>query len=334
MSPAWQAEESRVSGRLKLGQILVNRGLLKPDHLAMALADQQSTGARLGMTLVRLGFVDEETLIRTLAGQLKLPVARIRGKRVGPEVLACVGVDLAEKHRCLPLFFKREAGERVLFVAMEDPSDGDALEELARESGEIVRPVLVGPTELEEALQRHYHWASLTGEAPEWGVPRPADEAGGAEDPEPDPDRPGAEPGFALGAAEAPQPGFGLAPDPELGADPGGPEPTRHEEPLWAASWVEEDGEADTAPELPGGELPAGELLDADDDAAEPDFELAAPDPAPQPPAPQVARPDSLDPRIILRALSQLLVEKGVITRDEFVQRLGELAAREGVRVD
>jgi hypothetical protein len=97
---------------------------------------------------------------------------------------------------------------------------------------------------------------------------------------------------------------------------------------------VEEDGEADTAPELPGGELPAGELLDADDDAAEPDFELAAPDPAPQPPAPQVARPDSLDPRIILRALSQLLVEKGVITRDEFVQRLGELAAREGVRVD
>jgi type IV pilus assembly protein PilB len=316
-----------VSGRLKIGQILVNRGLLNPDHLAMALADQQSTGARLGMTLVRLGFVDEETLIRTLAGQLKLPVARIRGKRVGPEVLACIGVDLAEKHRCLPLFFKKENGERVLFVAMEDPSDLDALEELALESGETVRPVLVGPTELEEALQRHYHWASLTGETPEWGVPPPADEADGTEDADP-----GADPGFELGAAEAPEPGFGLDPDAEPDADPGGPDPTRDEEPAWATSWAEEDGEADTAPELPDRDPAARDLLDPDE--AEPDFELAAPDPAAQPPPPRVARPDALDPRIILRALSQLLVEKGVITRDEFVQRLGELAAREGVRVD
>jgi hypothetical protein len=312
----------------------------------MALADQQSTGARLGATLVRLGYVDEETLIRTLASQLKLPVARIRGKRVGPEVLACIGVDLAEKHRCLPLFFKKENGERVLFVAMEDPSDGDALEELARESGEVLRPVLVGPTELEEALQRHYHWASLTGEAPEWGEARPADEADERDEAD-DADRPAAEPDFEVGAAEAPQTVFALEPEAELGADPDEPDPLQDEEPLRAARWEvgEESGDADTAPDLPDPDPAAREAFDPDGAAAEPEpafelaapepaFELAAPEPPPRPAAAPAMRPDALDPRIILRALSQLLVEKGVITRDEFVQRLGELAAREGVRVD
>ena len=92
-------------GTLKIGQLLISRGLLQPDHLSEALAEQQEIGSRLGMILVRRGFVEEETLIRTLAGQLKLPVARIRGKRVGPEVVECIPVDVAEKHRCLPLFF-------------------------------------------------------------------------------------------------------------------------------------------------------------------------------------------------------------------------------------
>ena len=60
------------------------------------------------MTLVLMGFLEEETLIRTLAAQLKLPVARIRGKRVNAEVVELVPVELAEKHRCLPLFVKSQ----------------------------------------------------------------------------------------------------------------------------------------------------------------------------------------------------------------------------------
>jgi hypothetical protein len=343
-----------VGGRLKLGQILVNRGLLEPDQLAAALADQQESGARLGMTLVRMGFVDEETLIRTLAGQVKLPVARIRGKRVSPDVLECVPVDLAEKHRCLPLFFKQEGGGRVLFVAMEDPSDSEAIDAIASDSGQRVRPVLVGPTELEEALQRHYHWASLTGEAPGWLSNRPASdgEASGGSEPDPvEPDEGPALPeegeggdereGGAEDWAGGPDPGsdadedlvgddigLGLEFDPEardetaLDDDP---------DPLGAALLPEspyfgEPGEADTAPELPEGAADTdGDRLEIDED-----FGLAAP--VAQQSSTRMPRPESLDPSIILRALSQLLVEKGVISRDEFVQRLGELAAREASR--
>jgi hypothetical protein len=339
-----------VSGRLKLGQILVNKGLLDPDQLAAALADQQESGSRLGMTLVRMGFVDEETLIRTLAGQVKLPVARIRGKRVSPDVLECIPVDLAEKHRCLPLFFKQEGGQRVLFVAMEDPSDSEAIDAIASDSGQALRPVLVGPTELEEALQRHYHWASLTGEKPEWLSVRTPSEGSASGDPEPDP----------VGASEEPtRPEEGEEGDGEWAGEPGscadadedligddtglgldfdadardelGPEDESglddDSDPLGAALLPEsrcfgEPGEADTAPELPES---AADRLEIDE-------ELGLATAAAAPSGTRVPRPESLDPSIILRALSQLLVEKGVISRDEFVQRLGELAAREASR--
>jgi type IV pilus assembly protein PilB len=337
-----------VSGRLKLGQILVNRGLLAPDQLASALADQQDRGARLGMTLVRMGFVDEETLIRTLAGQVKLPVARIRGKRVSPDVLECIPVDLAEKHRCLPLFFKQEGGERVLFIAMEDPSDSDAIDALASASGQVLRPVLVGPTELEEALQRHYHWASLTGEMPEWLVDRSSSEGGGPGNREPDPeaaaespadpedDEAGwaAEPGadgdldVDLGGDEA---GLGLDFESDAGEESeleGDADPLS-EALLPAAPSLGALAEADTSPELP--ELGA-ERSDEDAHPLEIEEEFGLSEAPRAQAGAQMPRLESLEPSIILRALAQLLVEKGVISRDEFVQRLGELAAREAGR--
>ena len=137
--------------RLKLGEMLVAKGLITEAQLASALGEQRRWGKRLGMTLVLMGYLEEETLIRTLAAQLKLPVARIRGKRVNAEVVELVPVELAEKHRCLPLFVKDQGGSRELFLAMEDPSDLDAQGELGFRIGFRSRPVLVAPTDHPEA---------------------------------------------------------------------------------------------------------------------------------------------------------------------------------------
>jgi type IV pilus assembly protein PilB len=276
-----------VGGRLKLGQILLSKELISPEQLASALGEQERWGSRLGMTLVRMGFIEEEALIRVLAGQLRLPVARIRGKSVNSDVLEFVPVELAEKYRCLPLFVREEGGAKTLFLAMEDPSDLEAMDELAFRIGQKLRPVLVAPTELEDALQRHYHGATLMG---------------GCTD--------------ALPPVRVSQ-----RPDPE---------------------------EAETAPELPPLDtLLAPELepsaVDSDPD---PDPE---PEPAPEPDSlsgaaldPQVAPADEadsdrelsqgLEARVILRALAQLLVEKGVISRDELAERLRSIAAEERSR--
>ena len=73
-----------------------------------------------------------------------------------PEVLALVPDELAKKHRCLPLSTSEAPSGRVLFLAMQDPADLAAADEIAFHAGCKVKPVLAAPGELEEALVRHY----------------------------------------------------------------------------------------------------------------------------------------------------------------------------------
>ena len=76
--------------RPKLGELLVMAGAIDQTQLGAALAEQRRFGHPLGTTLVRMGFLDEEALIRTLARQLKLPIAWLRGKWVEQAVLSAL----------------------------------------------------------------------------------------------------------------------------------------------------------------------------------------------------------------------------------------------------
>jgi type IV pilus assembly protein PilB len=241
--------------KAKLGDILVGSGVIDEAQLAAALGEQKKWGRPLGMTLVRMGLLEEADLVRTLAEQLALPMARLRGKRVIPEVLEIVPVELAEKHRCLPLFLKPEGGAQALFLAMEDPSDLVALDEVGFRIGMKVRPVLVAPSELDEALHRHYHWSCVAQDAAPLGSPGAAPEGSGGEE-------------LELLDFDA------------------------------AASGPTAVSELEPEPNGPGEE-----------------------------PQPHKASPVQSD--AILRALTQLLVEKGVITRAELVERLGTLESEE-----
>ncbi len=146
--------------RARLGDILIEAGEIDGAQLEQALSEQGRTGSRLGMTLVQMGVLSEEVLVHTLSKQLSLPMASLRGKRVGGELLELVPLDLADKCRCFPLFLKPLGDDTALFLGMEDPSDTDAIREVAASTGMKVRPVLVAPSDLEDALGRHYDWAA------------------------------------------------------------------------------------------------------------------------------------------------------------------------------
>jgi hypothetical protein len=226
----------------RLGDLLVEAGVIDAAQLESALGEQRQWGRPLGMTLVRMGFIDEDTLIHTLAAQLRLPVVKLRGKRVAAEVLERVPQDLAEKHRCIPLLVNDEGGRQVLYLGMEDPADLEAIDEISFRVGAKVKPVLVAPAELDVALKTHYRWAA------ELAVAGPT-----------------------------------AAPASELGE--------------------ERDAEF-------------GGLL------SEPEAPSSAPRVAP-------AQRAAVPPAAILRALSQLLVEKGVITREELVERVSAVVRNE-----
>jgi type IV pilus assembly protein PilB len=151
--------------RRKLGELLVMGGAINQSQLATALSNQRQFGRPLGKVLVEMGLIDEETMIRTLARQLKLPVAWLDGKWVEEEVVRLVPAELALKHCCLPLAVVEEAGAKVLHLAMQDPGNLEVLDLVGFQVGHKVNPVLAAPTELEEAVQRHYNLGAQPGDA-------------------------------------------------------------------------------------------------------------------------------------------------------------------------
>ncbi len=159
----------------RLGQLLVRAGVLDPGSLAKGLAEHERTGRPLGMTLVELGFVSEQTLVSTLAHQLGLPVARVATWPVNVELRELVPAELAEKHRCLPLALKDEGSRRSLYLAMVDPSDLECVEAVATATGREIRIVLVAPSELDGALVRHYRGDQSEPEPAPGELPSPDD---------------------------------------------------------------------------------------------------------------------------------------------------------------
>jgi type IV pilus assembly protein PilB len=136
--------------------MLVAAGAIEPAQLTAALEEQKRSGGLLGMALVRMGIVDERTLVRALAGQLKVPVVQLEGKQISSEVLDLLSVELVEKYRCLPLLINGEGDARILYLGMEDPSDPDVVAEICTLVGMNIQAVLVAPTELDEGIFRHY----------------------------------------------------------------------------------------------------------------------------------------------------------------------------------
>jgi type IV pilus assembly protein PilB len=145
-----------VAERVKLGELLVRAGAINRAQLKAALGEHEKWGLPLGMTLIELKFLDEETLVRTLARQLKVPLAWMRGKRVKPAVIDLIPAELAREHRYIPLTVREEPEGRVLFLGMQDPGDLDSLDNVSFRLGWKVKPILVAPSELEEALERYY----------------------------------------------------------------------------------------------------------------------------------------------------------------------------------
>jgi hypothetical protein len=300
---------------------------LNESQLELGLAEQKSTGRPLGMTLVRLGYLDEPTLIRALASQLKLPVVSLRGKRINAEILRLVPVATAEKFGCLPLLINGEGSEQVLYLGVEDATDAGVLAEIGAEVGMAVQPVLVGPTELDECIHRHYHWESTAIAAADPGFqsgPLAAKKPTGEV----------TEPRSLSGAsdlflmAEQPQDdeevGFGEFLDMDLGVE-ADPDPDAEFEFQFEPE-PEPELESDFEPEF---ETDSEAELSMPELAVEPEPEIPDILEFAEPPPETLLSAKSAVPSAndsMLRAIAQLLIEKGIFTRDELVDRLRTVA--------
>ena len=136
----------------KLGEILLRDGLITLDQLKRALIEQKQTGMRLGYTLVTLGFVEETEISKMLARQYRMPAVDLSRFEVDPKILRLIPPDVAIKHTVLPL--KREG--RTLTVAIADPNNVTAIEDIKFITRCDVFPVIAGEYTLRNAIDRYY----------------------------------------------------------------------------------------------------------------------------------------------------------------------------------
>ncbi len=136
---------------MKLGEILVQQGACTAAHVQAALASRQ-TGERIGQTLIRLGHATEDAVLEALGRQAAMPVVDLASAEVDAEVIKTIPMKAVIQGQCLPL--KRENGR--LMVAIADPLDLRAVDELRLLVGGKVEPVLAKAREIEKLLKLHF----------------------------------------------------------------------------------------------------------------------------------------------------------------------------------
>jgi type IV pilus assembly protein PilB len=135
-----------------LGDILVERGLVTREALDAAMIEQQRSGRRLGRILVDAGAVTEAQLVQSLAQQIGLPFVDLNDYPVDGSAVASVPASLARRHGCLPIGYE----EGRLVVAMADPANVVAVDDIRSLTGREVRPVVVTRPDVTAAINRFH----------------------------------------------------------------------------------------------------------------------------------------------------------------------------------
>jgi MSHA biogenesis protein MshE len=138
--------------KIRLGDLLVEKGLISDEQLQHALGEQKKLGRKLGGTLIELGMIDENTLLNLLASQLNIPLIDINNYNYNNEVAKLLPESIARRYRALVL----EDRDKDYLVAMADPTDIYALDEIQSKLSKPVSQAIVRETALLENFDLVY----------------------------------------------------------------------------------------------------------------------------------------------------------------------------------
>ena len=138
--------------KIRLGDLLVQNGIISQAQLEQALADQKRTGRKLGRSLVDLGFVAEAKLLEFLSRQLQIPFLNIRQYKIDAEAVKLLPESLARRFRAMVL----SKSDRDAVVGMADPTDLIAFDEIGRVLKLPLQPALVREADLLQTIDQMY----------------------------------------------------------------------------------------------------------------------------------------------------------------------------------
>src|SRR5580692_4213336 len=136
----------------RLGEILVKESLITADQLKQALEHQRQNGGRLGTSLMRLGFISDDEITEVLSRQYGVPSINLKYYEVDPTVIKLIPQDTAVRYQIVPL---SRVGS-TLTIAMIDPTNVFAMDDIKFMTGFNVEPVVASETSVNEAISKFY----------------------------------------------------------------------------------------------------------------------------------------------------------------------------------
>ncbi len=143
-------KEQKVSARM--GDILIKEDVINLDQLKSAIQEQKETGKRLGETLLNLGYIDEHQLVAYLSKQYGVPAINLDQFEITQDILQSVTRESAYKHRFIPINRTTDT----IVIAMSDPSNIFALDDLKFATGKNVEVVVTSERSIKNAIEKYY----------------------------------------------------------------------------------------------------------------------------------------------------------------------------------
>ena len=141
--------------KLRLGTLLVQKGIISDEQLASALALQKKYHRHLGDCLVEMGYATEEDIVNVLETQLRIPRIDLRGIRIDPEIIGLVSGSVLRKHSVLPIAYD-EKQSNTLILAMSDPLDMVAQDDISIITNCVIEPQIATLGEINAVLDRYF----------------------------------------------------------------------------------------------------------------------------------------------------------------------------------
>ena len=137
---------------MQLGRLLVNAGLISEDQLSKALEEQKKTAEKIGSILIKLDYIDEDTLLKFLSKQFRVPSISIEPQDADPEVVKLIPPDMANRYEVFPI---RRKG-RTLILGMVNPGDITAIDAIKFATGLEIEPVVIAHSKMKALLEKFY----------------------------------------------------------------------------------------------------------------------------------------------------------------------------------
>src|ERR1700750_722993 len=137
---------------VRIGELLMKEKRITSDQLQQALNHQKANGGKLGYNLVKMGFVKDEEITALLSKQYGVPAITLPQFEIDPGVIKLIPAETAQKYQIVPL---SRAGA-TLTIAMTDPTNVFAMDDIKFMTGYNVEPVVASETAVSDAIARYY----------------------------------------------------------------------------------------------------------------------------------------------------------------------------------